>query len=245
MYSGLVAARAFFGLVEGHLFHSIVLFLSGSHTRKELSLRYAPFLIYSHTMFSYSIRHCSVLLYSLSFGCFLWLALCCYPEPKRCARKARMGMTLHYRERARLLWQQTLCSYLNQRRASSQSVSDFLDFSSFHLCQATFVSSPKQNGSKYGISSDSICLRKISASLRNASSSTDHLAHRKVLLPRGAQRHHLTARCSCLCIPLSNGVTLFGLALFLPTIVGSLGFSETNTQLVSVGPFACAFVCGS
>ena len=39
-----------------------------------------------------------------------------------------------------------------------------------------------------------------------------------------------------------NGTTLFGLALFLPTIVNQLGFSPTHTQLVSVGPFATGFV---
>ncbi|KAF7985053.1 hypothetical protein HWV62_8899 [Athelia sp. TMB] len=37
------------------------------------------------------------------------------------------------------------------------------------------------------------------------------------------------------------GTTLFGLALFLPTIVGALGFSANRTQLLSVGPFATAF----
>ncbi|KAF7982450.1 hypothetical protein HWV62_28599 [Athelia sp. TMB] len=37
------------------------------------------------------------------------------------------------------------------------------------------------------------------------------------------------------------GTTLFGLALFLPTIVGELGFSPNRTQLLSVGPFATAF----
>ena len=37
------------------------------------------------------------------------------------------------------------------------------------------------------------------------------------------------------------GTTLFGLALFLPTIVGELGFSPNTTQLLSVGPFATAF----
>ena len=40
-----------------------------------------------------------------------------------------------------------------------------------------------------------------------------------------------------------NGVTLYGLALFLPSIVNELGFSITHTQLVSVGPFGVAFVC--
>lgn len=38
-----------------------------------------------------------------------------------------------------------------------------------------------------------------------------------------------------------NGTTLFGLALFLPTIVNQLGFSPTKTQLISVGPFATGF----
>ncbi|KAF7967632.1 hypothetical protein HWV62_33657 [Athelia sp. TMB] len=37
------------------------------------------------------------------------------------------------------------------------------------------------------------------------------------------------------------GTTLFGLALFLPTIVGELGFSPNRTHLLSVGPFATAF----
>lgn len=38
------------------------------------------------------------------------------------------------------------------------------------------------------------------------------------------------------------GTTLYGLALFLPTIVGALGYSANRTQLLSVGPFATAFV---
>ncbi|KZP07792.1 MFS general substrate transporter [Athelia psychrophila] len=39
-----------------------------------------------------------------------------------------------------------------------------------------------------------------------------------------------------------NGCTLFGLALFLPTIVNTFGFSTTKTQLLSVGPFATGFI---
>lgn len=38
------------------------------------------------------------------------------------------------------------------------------------------------------------------------------------------------------------GTTLYGLALFLPSIVNQLGFSPTHTQLLSVGPFAASFV---
>ncbi|PPQ69365.1 hypothetical protein CVT26_002520 [Gymnopilus dilepis] len=37
------------------------------------------------------------------------------------------------------------------------------------------------------------------------------------------------------------GTTLYGLALFLPSIVNQLGFSATKTQLLSVGPFAAGF----
>ena len=37
------------------------------------------------------------------------------------------------------------------------------------------------------------------------------------------------------------GTTLFGLALFLPSIVSQLGFSPNKTQLLSVGPFAAGF----
>lgn len=40
-----------------------------------------------------------------------------------------------------------------------------------------------------------------------------------------------------------NGTMLYGLALFLPTIVNELGFSATHTQLVSVGPYAAGFAC--
>ncbi|KAF8817606.1 MFS general substrate transporter [Phlegmacium glaucopus] len=37
------------------------------------------------------------------------------------------------------------------------------------------------------------------------------------------------------------GTTLYGLALFLPSIVSQLGFSPNKTQLLSVGPFAVGF----
>jgi hypothetical protein len=37
------------------------------------------------------------------------------------------------------------------------------------------------------------------------------------------------------------GAMVFGLALFLPSIVSQLGFSPDNTQLLSVGPFAAGF----
>lgn len=37
------------------------------------------------------------------------------------------------------------------------------------------------------------------------------------------------------------GTMLFGLALFLPSIVNQLGFSPNRTQLLSVGPFAAGF----
>ena len=39
-----------------------------------------------------------------------------------------------------------------------------------------------------------------------------------------------------------DGTLLYGLALFLPSIVNQLGFGKTRTQLISVGPFACGFV---
>ena len=41
-FGGLVAVRAFLGLVEGPMFPGIVLYLSGFYTRKELSLRCVP-----------------------------------------------------------------------------------------------------------------------------------------------------------------------------------------------------------
>jgi len=46
-----------------------------------------------------------------------------------------------------------------------------------------------------------------------------------------------------LCIVLFvNGTSLFGLANFAPSIVKSLGYEGTNTQLFTVPPFAIAFV---
>ncbi|KAL5530811.1 hypothetical protein ACEPAF_7069 [Sanghuangporus sanghuang] len=43
------------------------------------------------------------------------------------------------------------------------------------------------------------------------------------------------------CMMFLNGTALFGLALFLPTIVNQLGYTSTMTQLVSVGPYAAGF----
>lgn len=39
-----------------------------------------------------------------------------------------------------------------------------------------------------------------------------------------------------------GGTNLFGLALFLPSIVNQLGYNPNHTQLLSVGPFAVGFV---
>ncbi|KAI0301017.1 MFS general substrate transporter [Multifurca ochricompacta] len=39
-----------------------------------------------------------------------------------------------------------------------------------------------------------------------------------------------------------NGVTVFGLANFIPTIVNALGHSPNRTQLLTVPPYACSFV---
>ena len=39
-----------------------------------------------------------------------------------------------------------------------------------------------------------------------------------------------------------GGTILYGLALFLPSIVRQLGFNPLSSQLLSVGPFAVAFV---
>jgi predicted MFS family arabinose efflux permease len=45
---------------------------------------------------------------------------------------------------------------------------------------------------------------------------------------------------SCLVL-FASGTCLFGLAYFTPSIVQSLGYSQTRTQLMTVPPFACAF----
>lgn len=46
-----------------------------------------------------------------------------------------------------------------------------------------------------------------------------------------------------LCLPMFlNGVMLFGLANFVPTIVNALGFSPTHSQLLAAPPYACSFV---
>ncbi|KAF8604714.1 MFS general substrate transporter [Ceratobasidium sp. AG-I] len=46
-----------------------------------------------------------------------------------------------------------------------------------------------------------------------------------------------------LCIPLFfSGVTLFGLAFFVPSIVNAMGYSPVRTQLMTVPPYAVSFV---
>ena len=46
-----------------------------------------------------------------------------------------------------------------------------------------------------------------------------------------------------MCVTLfCNGACLFGLAYFTPSIVASLELDRTHTQLLTVPPFACAFV---
>ena len=40
-----------------------------------------------------------------------------------------------------------------------------------------------------------------------------------------------------------KGTGLNGMALFLPSIVNELGFSQNDAQLLSVGPFAVGFFC--
>jgi len=43
-------------------------------------------------------------------------------------------------------------------------------------------------------------------------------------------------------ISFFNGTTIYGLAVFMPTIVNTLGFSPIRSQLLAVGPFGAAFV---
>lgn len=43
-------------------------------------------------------------------------------------------------------------------------------------------------------------------------------------------------------ISFFNGTAIYGLAVFMPTIVNTLGFSPIRSQLLAVGPFAAAFV---
>jgi hypothetical protein len=38
-----------------------------------------------------------------------------------------------------------------------------------------------------------------------------------------------------------NGSNVFGLSIFIPSIVNSLGFSPIKSQLLATGPFVCAF----
>ncbi|RMJ22804.1 transporter [Aspergillus sp. HF37] len=46
----------------------------------------------------------------------------------------------------------------------------------------------------------------------------------------------------CCAVLFCNGVCLFGLAYFSPSIVQALGYSSTTTQLMTVPPYACGFV---
>ncbi|OJD24545.1 hypothetical protein ACJ73_04096 [Blastomyces percursus] len=50
---------------------------------------------------------------------------------------------------------------------------------------------------------------------------------------------HILNMCAIL---FCSGANLFGLSYFTPSIVQALGYSPTRTQLLTVPPFACAFV---
>ncbi|EEQ90684.1 hypothetical protein RJZ56_005982 [Blastomyces dermatitidis] len=50
---------------------------------------------------------------------------------------------------------------------------------------------------------------------------------------------HILIMCAIL---FCSGANLFGLSYFTPSIVQALGYSPTRTQLLTVPPFACAFV---
>ena len=69
-YAGLVTARAFLGLLEGPVFPSIVLYLSGFYTRKELSLRYCSHDYYSSVDHPY-IDRLESLYFSRQFRCVI------------------------------------------------------------------------------------------------------------------------------------------------------------------------------
>ncbi len=56
---------------------------------------------------------------------------------------------------------------------------------------------------------------------------------------------HVATRHPRFMIYFMGGTNLFGLALFLPSIVNQLGNSPNKSQLLSVGPFGAAFVCES
>ncbi|KAG5292581.1 MFS transporter [Histoplasma ohiense] len=50
---------------------------------------------------------------------------------------------------------------------------------------------------------------------------------------------HILNLCAIL---FCSGINLYGLSYFTPSIVQALGYSPTKTQLLTVPPFACAFV---
>ncbi|EDN03450.1 conserved hypothetical protein [Histoplasma mississippiense (nom. inval.)] len=50
---------------------------------------------------------------------------------------------------------------------------------------------------------------------------------------------HILNLCAVL---FCSGINLYGLSYFTPSIVQALGYSPTKTQLLTVPPFACAFV---
>ena len=71
-YAGLITARAFLGLLEGPVFPSMVLYLSGFYTRKELSLRYGSHGCHSSVDHPY-IAHLESLYFSRQFQCVIKL----------------------------------------------------------------------------------------------------------------------------------------------------------------------------
>ncbi|KIM78028.1 hypothetical protein PILCRDRAFT_76059 [Piloderma croceum F 1598] len=190
-YEGLVTVRAFLGLVEGPMLPSIVLYLSGFYTRKELSLRVALF-------FSSA---------SLS-GAFSGLLAAAIQKLDGIGGKAGWA------------WIFILEGLFTV----------VMGIASFFLVSST----PRD--SKFLTDSEKDIIERRLARDRPSISPTDKFALKEIF-------GFLTSPHVILLVILffMIGTTLYGLALFLPSIVSQLGFSDTRTQLLSVGPFAASF----
>ncbi|KAI0077646.1 MFS general substrate transporter [Panus rudis PR-1116 ss-1] len=191
-YAGLVAARAFLGLVEGPMFPGIVLYLSGFYTRRELSLRIALF-------FSAA---------SLS-GAFSGLLAAAIQNMHGIGGKPGWAW---------IFILEGLFTVL-------------VGVAAFFL-----VPSTPQESRFLSQEQKELIVRRLERD-RPAISVLESFKVKEIF--RSLSSPHVLI---CFVMFFANGTTLFGLALFLPSIVNQLGFKATTSQLISVGPFAAAFL---
>jgi MFS family permease len=191
-YEGLIAVRAFLGLLEGPMFPGIVLYLSSFYTRNELSIRVAMF-------FSSA---------SLS-GAFSGLLAAAIQQMEGVGGKRG--------------WQWIFIL--------EGLFSVLVGLVGFFVTPST-----PRDVKLLSEKEKDLVMARLEAD-RPSINPADKFSFKYVLQSLTSVHVILT-----FCIFFMMGTTLYGIALFLPSIVKQFGYGPNKTQLLSAGPFGAGFV---